>query len=139
MPTSWPMTTPARGFGAGVRITLDVAALGADQLTRPRRERGEGDAVLPVGLLDAGRVQVLQDDGRKVILPVVPGLRRGEMVDQLVILLDAERAVGRQTLRRERAGDADDPPVLVGLVVQVLEVRLGSGLIAAFSYTFPVA
>ena len=47
------------------------------------------------------------------------------MVDQFVILVDAERAVRRQTLHRERAGDADDAPILVRLVVQVLEVRLG--------------
>ena len=112
-------------FGADVRVAFDVAPLGADQVTRPRRERGEGDAVLTAGLLDAGRVQVLQDHGREVLLPVVAGLGLGEMVDQLVILVDAERAVRRQTLHRERTGDAEDSPIAVGLVVQVLEVGLG--------------
>ena len=76
-------------------------------------------------LLDARRVQVLQDHGREVLLPVVAGLGLGEVVDEFVILVDAERAVRGQALDRERAGDADDAPILVGLVVQVLEVRLG--------------
>ena len=52
-------------------------------------------------LLDAGGVQVLQDHGREVLVPVVAGLGLGEMVDQFVIRLDAERAVGRQALRRD--------------------------------------
>ena len=59
-------------------------------------------------------------------------------MDRFDTLVDAERAVRRQALHRERAGDADDSAILVGLVVQVLEVRLGGGLVAAFSYTFAV-
>ena len=78
-----------------------------------------------MGLLDAGRVQVFQDDGCKVLLSVVAGLGLGQMVDEFVILVDAEGAVRRQALHCERAGDADDAPILVRLVVQVLEVRLG--------------
>ena len=120
----------------------------------PRGERGGGDAAVlvmisaapainatapVVGLLDARLVQVLQDHGREVLLPVVAGLSLSEMIDQCVNLVDAERSAGRQALHGERAGDADDAPVLVCLVVKVLEVRLGRGLIAAFSSTFPVA
>ena len=67
----------------------------------------------------------LQDHGREVLLPVIAGLALGEMVDEFVILVDAERAVRRQALHRERSGDPDDAPILVGLVVQVLVVRLG--------------
>ena len=113
-------------LGAGVRMTFDVAALGAEEVTGPRGERGEGDAVLLVGLLDAGRVQMFQDYGREVLMPVVAGLGLGKMVGQFVILVDAGRAMRRQALHRERAGDADDAPILVGLVVQVLEVRLAA-------------
>ena len=81
-------------FGAGARVTFEVAALGADEVPRPRGERGEGDTVLAVGLLDAGRVQVLQDHGREVLLPIVAGLGLGDMVDEVVILVDSEGAVG---------------------------------------------
>ena len=100
-------------LGAGVRVTLDVAAPGADQIAGPRGECGEGYAALAVGLLDAGRVQVFQDDGCKVLLSVVAGLGLGQMVDEFVILVDAEGAVRRQALHCERAGDADDAPILV--------------------------
>ena len=48
-----------------------------------------------MGLLDAGRVQVLQNHGREVLLPVVAGLGLGEMVDEFVILVDIKRAVRR--------------------------------------------
>ena len=76
-------------------------------------------------LLHARGFQVLQDHRPEVLLLVVAGLALGEVVDELVILVHTERAVRRQTLHRERAGDADDSSILVWLVVQVLEVRLG--------------
>ena len=126
-------------FGAGVRVNLRCSGLRRRSSRRagPRGERGERDAVFAVGLLGAGRVQVLQDRGREVVLPVVDGLGL-EMIEQFVVLVDAERAMGCKALHRERAGDADDAPILVGLVVQVLEVRLGGGLVATVSYTVPV-
>ena len=51
--------------GALLGVALEVAALGADQLAGPGRERGEGDPVLLVRLLDAGGLQVLQDHLRE--------------------------------------------------------------------------
>ena len=65
--------------------------------------------------LDAGRVQVLQDHGREVVLPVVAGLGLVGMVDKFVIIVDAKRAMRRQALHRERAGDADDTRTSWGL------------------------
>ena len=112
-------------LGAGVRVTFDVPPFRADKVARPGGERGEGDPIFAVRLLHAGGVQVLQDHGREVLLSVVAGLPLGEMVDQFVILVHTERAVRREALHRERAGDADDSPILVRLVAQVLEVRLG--------------
>ena len=68
---------------------------------------------------------MFQDDTREVLrLPVAePCLRH--VVDQFVVFVDAENAVRRNALHREGTGDADLPSVLVGLVVQVLEVGLG--------------
>ena len=65
---------------------------------------------------------MLQDDAREVLrLPVAePRLRH--VVDELVVFVHAEDAVRRDALHREGTGDADLPPVLVGLVVEVLEV-----------------
>ena len=60
----------------------------------------------------------------EVVLTVVAGLGLGEMVDEVVILVDAEGPVGRQGLHRERAGDTDHAWILEGLVVRVLNVRL---------------
>ena len=47
-------------------------------------------------------------------------------VDELVVLVDAEHAVRRQALDRERPGDAHLAVVGVRLVVEVLEVGLRS-------------
>ena len=55
-----------------------------DEVAGPRGASGEGDAVLAARLLDARRVQVLQDHGREVLLPVVAGLALGKMVDEFV-------------------------------------------------------
>ena len=63
----------------------------------------------------------------------------GEIVDECVILVDAERAARRQAPQSQRAGDAYEAPILVGLVVRALETRIGDGLVAAFSFTSPVA
>ena len=116
-------------FGASFRVTLDVAAFSAYQVTRPGGERGKDDPVLPVCLLHARGLQVLQDHGREVLL-AVSGLALGEVVDQFVVFTDTERAVRRKALNGERTGDADDAPILVGLVVQVFEVRLrGDGCV----------
>ena len=80
------------------KLTIESAAPWHAHHPRMRGERGEGDAVLAVRLLDARRVQVFQDHGREVVLPVVADLGLGEMVDEFVILVDAERAVWRYAL-----------------------------------------
>ena len=68
---------------------------------------------------------MFKDDAREVLrLPVAePRLRH--VVDKLVVLVNVEDAVRRDALHRKGTGDADLPPVLVGLVVEVLEVGLG--------------
>jgi hypothetical protein len=55
-------------------------------------------------------------------LPAAPS---GDLVDQLVVLVDAEHAVRREALDGERPGDADLLRVVVRLVVEVLELGLG--------------
>ena len=120
-------------LGTGDCGTFEVAPLGADQLARPRRKRGEGYAVVSVRLLHAGGLEVLQDHGREVLRRVVTGLALGEMIDQFVVLADAERAVRRQALHCERACDADDSSIVVWLVVKKFEVGLrGDGCVDFF-------
>jgi hypothetical protein len=42
-------------------LAFGVTAIGADEIARPRRERGEGNSVLLVPLLYAGDLKVFQD------------------------------------------------------------------------------
>jgi hypothetical protein len=71
-------------------------------------------------------LQVLQDHLDEAALAVVLGLLLGAVgVDQLVVLIDTQHAVGREALDRERPGHADLLLVLVRLVVEVLELGLG--------------
>ena len=110
---------------AGIPVALGVAPFRAHEVARPGRERGERDPVFLVGLLDAGGLEVLQDHAGEVLLSAVaePGFRHA--VDELVVLVDAQHAVGRNALHREGACDADLPVVLVGFVVEVFVIRLG--------------
>ena len=77
-------------------------------------------------LLDAGGTQVVEDHLlerlRRTARLLVLDLER---IDQLVVLVHAERAVRAEALDGERAGDADGLRVDVGAVVEVLELRLG--------------
>ena len=68
---------------------------------------------------------MLEGDVREVLglAAVAPVLCR--VVDEFVVLVHAEDAVGRDALHRERARDPDGLPVFVGLVAEVLEVGLG--------------
>ena len=43
-------------FGAGVRVTFDVASFGTDQVARPGGQRGEGNPVFPARLLSTPEV-----------------------------------------------------------------------------------
>ena len=106
-------------------VAFQVAAFGADQIAGPGRERGEGDPVLLVRLLHAGGLEVLQDHLGEGLLGLVLGAVLLEAVDQLVVLVHAEHAVRAEALDGEGTGDADLLLVLVGLVVEVLELGLG--------------
>ena len=112
--------------GALLLAALEIAPLRADEMARPGIERGEGDAVLLVRLLHAGRLEVLQDDLGEVVDAAVAAARLAEGVDELVVLVDGEDAVGGDAFDGEGAGDAHLLPVFVGLVVEVLVVGPGS-------------
>ena len=112
-------------LGARLPIALHVAAFCAHQVARPRRERGEGDLVFLVRLLNAGGLQVFQNHLDKILRRVVPELGIGEGVNQFVILVHSQHAMGEEAFDGERAGHADDFVVLVGFVVEVLEFGLG--------------
>ena len=105
--------------------TLNVAALGADQAPRPGRQRREGDAVLLVGLLDAGAAQVVQDDLAEVVAGVVLALGLGYAVNYVAVLVHAQHPVGGDAFHGEGAGHPHLAAVFVGLVVQVLVVGPG--------------
>ena len=76
-------------------------------------------------LLDAGGFEVVEDDGGKVVDAAVAGLPFAEGVDELVVLVDGEGAVGGDALDGEGAGDAHFVAVFVGLVVEVFVVGFG--------------
>jgi hypothetical protein len=78
-----------------------------------------------VGLLDAGCLEVLQDQPGEGALLSVGARAVGGAVDQLVGGVDAEDPMGGEALDREGAGDGDLRVLRVGLVVEVLDVRLG--------------
>ena len=79
--------------------------------------------------------QVLEDDAREVLgLAVVPPVLC-RVVDEFVVLVDAEDAVGRNALDREGTCDPDGLPVFVGPVIEVLEV----GLLGDSTRRFPSA
>ena len=93
-----------RAVRAGAAV--GVASLGADHLARPRGDRGELDAVFLVRLLHAGGAQMGEDRGAEVLRLPVCARRLGDAVDEFVVLVDAEDAVRREALDRERPGDA---------------------------------
>ena len=76
-------------------------------------------------LLDPGRRQLLQDHACEVLLWAVVSLRLGDAVQEFVVLVDDQYAVRGQALDRERTRHPHLPFVIVGLVVEVLVVRLG--------------
>ena len=86
-------------------VPFAIASFRAHHLARPRRERLEGDPVFLVRLLDAGRVKVLED--HLLERSAAAALFDLQRIDQLVVLVDAERAVRAEALDRERPGDAD--------------------------------
>jgi hypothetical protein len=77
-----------------------------------------------VCLLHAGNFEVFQDHfGECLLSPVLcPVLLHP--VDQFIVLIDVQHAVRAEAFNRERAGHADLSPVLVGPIVEVLELGL---------------
>ena len=109
-------------------LAFHVAPFGADVTARPAGQGGEGDAVFFVRLLHARRAEVVQDRGREIRLVAVGGFRIGHELAihaELVVLVHHQDAVGREAFDGERPGHADLLLVLVGLVVEELELGLG--------------
>ena len=76
-------------------------------------------------LLDAGGLQVFEDDRGKVLALAVAARLLRDALDELAIFVYGQGAVRRDTLDRELPGHADGLFVLVGPVVQVFVVGLG--------------
>jgi hypothetical protein len=76
-------------------------------------------------LLHAGNFQVLQDHFGEGFLDAVLGASLIKLVDQFVILVHPQDAMRAQALDGERPGDAHLLPVLIGPVIEILELRLG--------------
>ena len=106
-------------------LAFHVVAFGADEIARPGRQRREGDPVLLVRLLHAGDLEVFQDHLGEGFFGPVLGSVLFEPVNQFVVLVHAQHAVRAEALDREGTGHADLPLVVVGLVVEVLELGLG--------------
>src|SRR5207253_1279683 len=60
-------TNQDRGAALGTVLAFDESPAGADEITRPRRQALEGDAVALVLLLDAFGLEIVDHDGRKVL------------------------------------------------------------------------
>ena len=75
--------------------STDHRSSGADQCARPRRERAEVDLVILVGLLHAGRLQVLQDHlGETPFVAVARFAFPDVAVDQIVVLINPSTRCG---------------------------------------------
>ena len=74
--------------GAFFLVAFKVAAFRANQVARPRGQRGEGDAVFLVRLLDAGRFQIFQNHLRERLRVVVAGFFLPG-INQLVVFIYA--------------------------------------------------
>jgi len=87
--------------GALLAVALIVSTLGAQEIARPTGERGEGDSPLLVRLLKPGGLEVFEDHPLEAREHAQVGARvgHGERVDGLVILVDAEDAVGGSSSR----------------------------------------
>ena len=102
VPNSGPMKMAAR-FSAppspaspGIAHAFDVSAFGADEIARPGSERGEGDLVFLVRLLDAGGLEVLQDHLGKGLLLAVASAGFRHTVDQFVVLIHPQHRCGER-------------------------------------------
>ena len=123
LPNSGPTRMPARRSSPLPASKYEPSA--GDHLAGPGPERRELDPVFAVGPAEhRARAELLQDHAAEVLSGAVRLPRFPDRVDEVVFLIDEEGTMGRQRLDRERTGDPDLRPVLVGLVVQVLEIGL---------------
>ena len=83
-------------------------------------------------LLDAGGFEIVQDHPGEVLRFAVAELGLCDIsgpiigpVDEFVVLVHAQQAVGREAFHRERSSDADLLVILVGLVIEVFVVGFG--------------
>ena len=67
----------------------------------PGGEGGEVDAVLLVGLLDAGGPEILEDDRSEILDAAVTGLPFAEGLDEFIVFVYGEDAVGGDALNGE--------------------------------------
>ena len=108
-------------------VAFQVAAFGADHVRRARGEGGEGDPVLLVGLLHAGGLEVLQDHLREG--SASRRSRRWSLPCRVSI--SSSSSSTPSTRCGLRLSTVKGPAtrthllVLVGLVVEVLELGLG--------------
>ena len=73
--------------------TFKITTFSADQITGPGGERGEGDLVILMRLLDAGGLEIFQDHLHEVAFFVVFALAFANSIDQLVVFIHAQHAV----------------------------------------------
>ena len=129
VPNSGPMRMAGALLRGVVALAFEVAAFGADVFAGPTDERGEGDAVFLVRLLDAGEAEVFEDDGGEVGRAGEAGFAfvLGDLpaVNDVVVFVHGEDAMGRDAFDGEGTGDADLGLVVVGFVVEKFKLGLG--------------
>ena len=109
----------------GLAVAFEVAALGADVVTGPAGEGGKGDFVAFVGLLHPGGFEGFEDDAGKVGF-VAAAVWFGLVgVDEFVVLVYGEDAVGGEAFDGEGASHPDDGFVFVGFVVEKFLIGTG--------------
>ena len=115
--------TPIRSGG------FQIATVGTDQFTRPGGQGSEVDLAVLVGLLHSGSFEVFENDlGEVAFLAIAQTLIAdfaGIGVDEFVIFIHAQYTVGGKAFDGEGTGDTDLFLVVIGLVVEILEVGLG--------------
>ena len=99
-------------------------AFGDDIRAGPQRERRECDTVLFIRLLDAGRLQILQNHLREGLLSVGLNADLFGWVDQVVVFIDAQHPMGGKALDRERTSHTNLFVIWIGLVVEGFKLGL---------------
>ena len=112
--------------GPCVRIAFGIGPFRAHIFAGPRFEDRKVDAIFLVCLLNAGAFEMVEDHRDEVLRFAVPSSAFCCLVDEFVVFIDAKQAVRRHALHRKGSGDAHLFLVLVGSVVQVFVVGLGS-------------